>query len=643
MKVVAALGALVLTFPVVVLVGVGVLLAPSGACPIQGGPPAAVPGDMGTDGIPPTGRGQSGSGVRLGQLPTIQAAPAQPYAGTVTAAVANLPTTHRGPGSLPTVPGSLRAMTAGGTDFVALNEVSRATSRFLMKSAPGYGAYKDPLSDRGSANSLGSAVLWNTSAWTFVDGGRFKYVEHDLAVFQGRPVDWNRYATWTVLKHNSDGRQVVVIATHHMTNPQQQPRTHGDYAWPSRIAQYEYGMRLLRQLVAHLAPYGTVLLAGDMNVFARQGTWSAPEQMADAGFRHTSDDRVIYQFFPAGSQVIRRRLVPVSSDHPNALLTTLELGGTAPATTPAVLPNPLPQIDGFSPEQVRNAATIITAGTRLGIPPRGIKIALMTAYGESRLRNLPYGDRDSLGLFQQRDNGAWGTTADRMNPDTAATNFFNALLKVPRWRNLKPTLAAHAVQANADPDYYQTFWHLARRLYDVIGPDPATPSAFPAGCPPASGPDGTTGFTASGVAYVGPYPPAELMARAQAFVAARTYDPFFHTVDGSWYRLCQHFAANLSGRANSGYTTAAAAWAQFVATNVAHAASAADGHSPPVGAWLYYRGRSPEGHVAVYLGHGLIATTDLPRKGAIGIVPASAPTTEWNQTYLGWATPWGLG
>lgn len=646
MKILIGSAVLVLTLPLVLLVGVSVLVAPGGAgaagclyTPGDSVSPDAADQDR-ANGLATDG-GQAGTGRRLGTLPTVHATPGPPYSGRVTMAVANLPTGHRGAGSLPTVPGSLRAMTEHDPDFIALNEMSRATPRFLAKHAPGYGAYRDPIGEPGSGNSLANVVLWNEQTWTLVDGGRFKYVEHDLVLFKGKPVDWHRYAIWTVLKNRINGRQVVVIATHHMTNPQRQKRTHGDYRWPSRVAQYENGMRLLRQLITALAAYGPVLLAGDMNVHPHQGAWSAPDQMAEAGFRYTNDGAVIYQFFPAHTTVVAKRLVRVSSDHPYALVTRLRLRA---ANSAAGSQDPLPAVEGLTAEQVRNAAVIIAAGTRIGVPPRGITIGLMTAYGESRLINVDHGDRDSIGLFQQRDNGAWGTSTDRMTPDIAATNFFTALLKVRGWKTMEPTLAAHAVQANAVPGYYQPFWHLATRLYAELR-DAHVASDLPlAGCLSPFGlvSAGTSevGFTSSGVAYVGPFPPGELMARAQRFVAARTYDPYFGTVNGSWYRQCQHFAANLSGRSHSGFPTAAMAWEHFVATDAAHPAAAPDGHSPPIGAWLYYQGTSAAGHVTVYLGHGLAATTDLPTKGAIGIVPASAPTTEWNQTYLGWAEPW---
>src|SRR6476469_4345327 len=90
-------------------------------------------------------------------------------------------------------------------------------------------------------------------------------------------------------------------------------------------------------------------------------------------------------------------------------------------------------IAGYQGEQLRNAALIINAGKATGLSARAQTIGVMTAMGESGLRVLDHGDGpgpDCRGLFQQRDNGAWGSYQDRMNPTASATNFFKALQKV---------------------------------------------------------------------------------------------------------------------------------------------------------------------------------------------------------------------
>jgi surface antigen len=121
-------------------------------------------------------------------------------------------------------------------------------------------------------------------------------------------------------------------------------------------------------------------------------------------------------------------------------------------------------VAGYEGEQLKNAALVINAGKALGLSARGQTIGVMTAMGESGLRVLDYGDGpgpDSRGLFQQRDNGVWGTYPDRMSPTTSATNFFTALQKVSGWEQLEPTTAAHRVQRNADPFHYQSYWAAA--------------------------------------------------------------------------------------------------------------------------------------------------------------------------------------
>src|SRR6266540_2169322 len=113
-----------------------------------------------------------------------------------------------------------------------------------------------------------------------------------------------------------------------------------------------------------------------------------------------------------------------------------------------------PRVGRWDSEQVGYAATIIAAGTRLGVPPRGWVIAVATAMQESDLRNPPGGPDDSIGLFQQRPSQGWGTPAQLADPDYAPTKYFQALLKVPGWQTMALTDAAQAVQKSAFPDAY---------------------------------------------------------------------------------------------------------------------------------------------------------------------------------------------
>lgn len=183
-------------------------------------------------------------------------------------------------------------------------------------------------------------------------------------------------------------------------------------------------------------------------------------------------------------------------------ITLPPLGGTATAgagtpTRPALTsstaeasmlshagPQPTGQVGSWKGEQLANAGLIIKAGQALGLDNWTITVGVMTGMGESGLKNIGFGDLagpDSRGLFQQRANGAWGTLADRMNPTTAATNFFKALTAVPGYRQLAPTIAAHRTQGNADANYYTQFWDQAVQVTAAVTHNPNLLTSLPAG------------------------------------------------------------------------------------------------------------------------------------------------------------------
>lgn len=108
----------------------------------------------------------------------------------------------------------------------------------------------------------------------------------------------------------------------------------------------------------------------------------------------------------------------------------------------------------ISPEQAINAATISAVGTSRGLPERAVTIALATALQESALRNITYGDRDSLGLFQQRPSQGWGTQKQIMDPGYSAEKFYEHLEQVPGYSRLPLTVAAQRVQRSGFPQAY---------------------------------------------------------------------------------------------------------------------------------------------------------------------------------------------
>ncbi|WP_405893343.1 NlpC/P60 family protein [Streptomyces sp. NBC_01527] len=119
-------------------------------------------------------------------------------------------------------------------------------------------------------------------------------------------------------------------------------------------------------------------------------------------------------------------------------------------------------------EQVPNAQTIVAAGLSLDVPTKGQIIALATAMQESRLRNLNYGDRDSLGLFQQRPSQGWGSAQQIRDPVYASEQFYKHLLEVSGWQQMTVTQAAQAVQKSGLPDAYAKWENLATALQTAI-------------------------------------------------------------------------------------------------------------------------------------------------------------------------------
>ena len=137
---------------------------------------------------------------------------------------------------------------------------------------------------------------------------------------------------------------------------------------------------------------------------------------------------------------------------------------------------------GYDAEQLHNAAVIVDAGADLGLGARDQTIGVMTAIGESSLRNIDYGDWEtsrqrnpdgtptsSIGLFQQQD--WWATRDVRLDPHASATLFFQAMLRKvpdPARTDTEPTIVAHRTQINEDPQHYARYWNDAVRIVAAL-------------------------------------------------------------------------------------------------------------------------------------------------------------------------------
>src|SRR4051812_26532445 len=115
-------------------------------------------------------------------------------------------------------------------------------------------------------------------------------------------------------------------------------------------------------------------------------------------------------------------------------------------------------------EQAQNAGLIAAIGVRRGLPARAVTIALATAFQESKLYNLDYGDRDSVGLFQQRPSQGWGTRKQLRDPVYAIGRFYDALVRVDGYETMRITVAAQRVQRSGFPEAYAAHEPAARAL-----------------------------------------------------------------------------------------------------------------------------------------------------------------------------------
>jgi hypothetical protein len=115
-------------------------------------------------------------------------------------------------------------------------------------------------------------------------------------------------------------------------------------------------------------------------------------------------------------------------------------------------------------EQAAVAATIAGVGYRHRVPAAAVTVAYAAALQESKMHDVNYGDRDSVGIFQQRPSQGWGTRSQLEDPVYAATKFFAALVKVPGYLKMPIYQAAQAVQHSADGTAYGQYEQVATIL-----------------------------------------------------------------------------------------------------------------------------------------------------------------------------------
>ena len=292
----------------------------------------------------------------LGVMPSgITATPGGPVNGEVVIANANIKLRS---GAAP----GIRALASANPDFITLNEVGDVPLPQMEAAAPGYGAYREPSVDNtegGASQSLNNVIMWRTDTWTWQAGGRIKIVDNDQGYIHGTQFVWDRYATWSVFSRG-DGAVVSVISTHHMTNVYNSPQQWGNPPL-SRAEQYDLGMDYLIQLADILRAYGPVFVGGDMNSHQGDGHGAAATRMSAAGFGHTKDSGVIYNFYAAPVAVTKTweiSAAAVHSDHP-ALYTQMAMNGAGPSATSTIRPQGCPPC----PTAVTNVSMLLPTVT----------------------------------------------------------------------------------------------------------------------------------------------------------------------------------------------------------------------------------------------------------------------------------------
>ena len=122
----------------------------------------------------------------------------------------------------------------------------------------------------------------------------------------------------------------------------------------------------------------------------------------------------------------------------------------------------------ISPEQAHNAGLVAAVAVRRDLPARAVSIALATAFQESKLRNIGHGDRDSVGLFQQRPSQGWGTVEQLTDPEYAVNAFYDELIQIDGYQEMRITEAAQAVQRSGYPEAYEEHAEGARALASAL-------------------------------------------------------------------------------------------------------------------------------------------------------------------------------
>lgn len=172
------------------------------------------------------------------------------------------------------------------------------------------------------------------------------------------------------------------------------------------------------------------------------------------------------------------------------VLAVNRLTGTDPSFTARCVAGTEGDAAALDLEQSDTAALIGAVALERELPARALTIAIATAMQESRIRNIDYGDRDSLGIFQQRPSQDWGSPEEIMDPYYSTNAFYDVLVTIDGYQEMEITDAAQAVQRSAFPNAYAQHESLARHFASAMtgySPSTLTCRLPPAGTDAAEG------------------------------------------------------------------------------------------------------------------------------------------------------------
>ncbi|MGW3377414.1 peptidase M23 [Streptomyces hydrogenans] len=328
-------------------------------------------------------------------------------------------------------------------------------------------------------------------------------------------------------------------------------------------------------------------------------------------------------------------------------------GSSLPAPGPGSGQNPGGDL---RKKQIENAKIIDRVAEQGGLSGKATLVGLMTALQESTLLNIDYGDRDSLGLFQQRPSQGWGSPEQILNPEYSSKMFFfgadsgspRGLADIRGWEAMPLWKAAATVQRPAEE-----YEHLyagqetpARQIATEAGLNllRAAEAGFPG---PSGGGVSVTPTPTDGCYPELPANPGAPFHDGSADWPENVKNPR-STADAikwakseaatggkDWYQLCLAFVARTYGWSFSGVNYAIDHYREMP-SEMKHDKD----RNPPPGALMYWDTGKRAGHVAIYLGNGEIASNDIRRPGYIDVVPATDIESVWGATYLGWAPPY---